>query len=238
MREIRRILWIMGFALIVSVCNLHLLFGAAPSLLVFDLDQVAHGEWWRIITHPFVHVSWYHLVLDYTAVLVLWNELRLLPLLHKFMAAASCAAASLIFSLLTTEALTKYGLCGFSGTAHGLTLFLGVYWLTEARLFRKSERRLRVVSGVLLVCGSLGKSIVEAATGSVMFLNLHRGNLGIPIVESHLGGIIGGLAAALIWAARQKLVDRHVELVDNVKNNGNTSRSRLGTSSSFSKVQT
>ena len=55
---------IMGFVLIVAICNLHLLLGRDPTSLIFDTARVADGQCWRIVTHPFVHVSWYHLLLD------------------------------------------------------------------------------------------------------------------------------------------------------------------------------
>ena len=121
--------WIVGFVIIVAICNLHLFTGTDPSILLFDTTRVVKGEWWRIITHPFVHVSWYHLLLDCGAILLLFREMRLPSKLQKLLAAAICAVASLVFSLFTSSQIQKYGLCGFSGTAHGLTFLLAIMWL-------------------------------------------------------------------------------------------------------------
>ena len=202
-----RTLGFVGFVTVIALCNLHLVIGTDPTILVFKIEKVANGDWWRIITHPFVHVSWYHLLLDCAALLLLWRELRLRSVLYKLLVAASCATASLLFSLLTSSAITQYGLCGFSGTAHGLTLFLGIYWLAEAARYEKTSRLLLSLSGMLLVMASLGKSAIEVITGNVIFSPVHMGNLGIPIVESHLGGVIGGIGAALIWLAVKKFMD-------------------------------
>jgi membrane associated rhomboid family serine protease len=38
-----------------------MLAGVSPSLFAYFPGAVQQGEWWRVLTHPFVHVSWYHL---------------------------------------------------------------------------------------------------------------------------------------------------------------------------------
>lgn len=221
----RNSIWIVGFAIIVVICNLHLFTGTDPTILLFDTTRVVKGEWWRIITHPFVHVSWYHLLLDCGAILLLFREMRLPSKLQKLLAAAICAAASLVFSLFASSQIHKYGLCGFSGTAHGLTLLLGIMWLAEATRCLGSHRLLIIFCAVVFIFASLGKSLIEVFSGTVIFSDLHFGELGIPIVESHFGGVIGGLAAALIlWALKHKPFDLTSKLSDNT-NKGTTTSS-------------
>src|SRR5262245_14663245 len=74
LRSIRWDSWVFGLILIVF--SVPVLTGAFPEKLVFLPDSVLSGEWWRLVTHPFVHVSWYHLLLDGTAFLLLYASLR------------------------------------------------------------------------------------------------------------------------------------------------------------------
>lgn len=217
-------IWIVGFAIIVGVCNLHLFTTNDPTIFQFNTNKVVNGEWWRIITHPFVHVSWYHLLLDCGAILLLWKEMRLLSGLQKLLAASICAAASLVFTLFTSSDIHQYGLCGFSGTAHGLTILLGILWLAEAKKGRTSHRLLLGFCGVLFIFVVGGKSFVEMYSGEVIFSGLHLSDLGIPIVESHLGGVIGGLTVALIlWTMKHKPIDLTGRLPDNINRNSTAS---------------
>jgi hypothetical protein len=47
----------------------------------------------------------------------------------------------------------------------------------------------------------VGKSIIEAVTGHVVFEGFHFGALGCPVAVCHAGGILGGLGAWLIYKA-------------------------------------
>ena len=48
--------------LILAILNLPLFITGRPSeVLVFHPDKVLAGQWWQVITHPFVHISFYHL---------------------------------------------------------------------------------------------------------------------------------------------------------------------------------
>jgi hypothetical protein len=51
----------------IILLNLRLFSGTCPVEWIFLPARVASGEWWRVVTHPFVHVSWYHLLLDASA---------------------------------------------------------------------------------------------------------------------------------------------------------------------------
>jgi len=186
-----------GFIIILIVCNLHLFFGTSISPLIFNKKLVADGEWWRIITHPFVHVSWYHLLLDSTAVALLWHEINLHSFLKKLFVAVSAAAGSLLTALLFSPFIAQSGYCGLSGLAHGLMFFLGLLWLRESLAMGRQTRGKLVKSaaGILFILAGGGKSIVEVVTGSVIFAQLHMGDLGVPIVHAHLGGVLGSFAA-------------------------------------------
>jgi len=62
LRAIPRGLWVLAVLLLLA--NGHLWGLRYAEWLIFLPDAVAAGEWWRAITHPFVHASWWHLALD------------------------------------------------------------------------------------------------------------------------------------------------------------------------------
>ena len=204
MQNLKQTAALMGFVLIIALCNLHLLIGTDPTALIFDKERVADGQWWRLFTHPFVHVGWYHLLLDSAAVILLWRELRLPSRLQSALAAICCAAASLLFSLLASDQIAAHGLCGFSGTAHGIAVLLGLNWVAASRVHFCRNRLLLFASGALLALSTTAKSLIEFLTGTVFLSQMHAGELGIPIVTSHLGGVLGGLATAFLLLPRYK----------------------------------
>lgn len=211
----RKLLWVICFISIALVSNIHLVTGSDPTILLFETSKVSQGEWWRIFTHPFVHVSWYHLVLDSAAVLLLWRELCHLSGWQKLMASFTCAAMSLFFAVCFSPYIDRHGLCGFSGLAHGLTVLLGLSWLSAA-LHNDFYRRVwLMVAGFALTFTTIVKALVEALSGKVIFADYHLGNLGIPVVEAHVGGVLGGCVSFfLLYLWRRKSFDPHVKMVD------------------------
>lgn len=195
------------FIILIVVCNTHLHKADHELLLHFDKASVMNGEWWRIITHPFVHVSWYHLLLDTAAVAILWQEIRLSSVLQKLFVGCCCAAGSLLIAAWFSPEINQYGLCGLSGTAHGMMFFLGLSWIVQS--FRTGTiQRTQLAAGLILAWISGLKSVIEVISGHVMLATMHAGDLGFPIVESHLGGIIGGLIAFILigTASRNRLI--------------------------------
>jgi membrane associated rhomboid family serine protease len=62
--------------LILLLLNGSLLHGECNARLIFLPAAVRNGEWWRVLTHPFIHVTWFHLLLDATAFFLLYQELQ------------------------------------------------------------------------------------------------------------------------------------------------------------------
>jgi hypothetical protein len=88
--------------------------------------------------------------------------------------------------------INAIGYCGISGIAHGLMAI----WCME-RIFgvktnaeQKTEQR---IAGVVLL-GLIAKCIYEVIAGHVLFESMHLGDVGVPVVASHLWGVIGALA--------------------------------------------
>src|SRR5437867_94604 len=106
-----------ALAAIIVLLNLPLLHGACAVDMIFLPGRVAAGEWWRIFTHAFVHVSWYHLLLDATAFLVLYEGLAGRSGFERMGYVLACGTGSLLASLWSAPIIQTHGLCGLSGIA-------------------------------------------------------------------------------------------------------------------------
>lgn len=178
------------FAVILLVVNAPLVAGV-PGVwnrpLAFFPIAVAQGEWWRVATHPFVHVSWYHLLLDGTAFFLLYAELRHWSSHRRLVAVAASALGSLV-AALGSPITWSNGFGGLSGAAHGLMA------VAALDMIRRAESRERL-AGWMALAAVLGKALVEALTGEVALSFLHFGLMGSPVAVCHAGGVLGGMIA-------------------------------------------
>jgi hypothetical protein len=108
------------FAVALALINLPLLSGGFRESMIFLPPCVAMGEWWRVVAHPFVHLTWYHLLLDAGAFLLLYSGLAEPKPAKRIGYVVVCALGSLLASTLVSPLVYDRGLCGLSGTAHGL----------------------------------------------------------------------------------------------------------------------
>jgi hypothetical protein len=152
-------------------------------------------EFTRWFTFVWKHNSLYHLILDASAFLSLYESIRCRfagRVLHLF----SCIFFSGLIPILIDPRLNSIGLCGLSGVAHGLMLI----WAFETA--EKTDRRTQLAASILFL-GVLGKTIFEQVTGQVLFAEHHLGNVGIPIASCHFGGLVGAiLSYSILHAAR------------------------------------
>jgi rhomboid family GlyGly-CTERM serine protease len=181
------------FAIVLGFLNAPLFGGIWPRHLVFFPELVATGEWWRVVTHPFVHVSWYHLLLDGSAFFLLYSELHDWSRVRRLVAAGVCALGSLLAAMLS-PAVASIGFCGLSGVAHGLMA------ITAVEMIRRKGKRERIAGWCVLLL-VVGKATAEAATGQVAFSFLHFGLMGVPIAACHAGGVLAGLILMLMKRA-------------------------------------
>jgi rhomboid family GlyGly-CTERM serine protease len=179
---------------LIAIFNTPVLFGMVWSSMVFQPEAVPAGEWWRLVTHPFVHLTWYHLLLDGTAFLSLYCSLGERRVSVRLAYVIATAAGSLAASWVASPTISASGLCGLSGIAHGLMAISAIEMLGGD----KTERRIGWVSLILV----LGKGAFEAVTGRMFFGCLDFGLLGNPVAVSHAGGILGGLIAMVLLAGK------------------------------------
>lgn len=182
------------FFTLLLLTNRHLFSGEPPAAFAYQQAAVVSGEWWRLVTHPLTHVSWYHLALDTVATMLLWAVLPLSGA-RKLVVATASGVASLALAVTASPLIAEYGLCGLSGIAHGLMTATGLLLLARPRSANSRGNLPAGLIGALLFTAAMGKSLFEALAGTPLFLEMHAANLGIPIVHAHLGGCLGGIIA-------------------------------------------
>jgi rhomboid family GlyGly-CTERM serine protease len=195
-----RILWrweIAAFASLIALFNLPLLTGVFSTQFIYHPDAVNGGEWWRVFTYPFVHVSCYHLVLDALAFFLAYAELHHRRFPERLAFAAAASAGSLLAALAASPLIAAHGLCGLSGIAHGLTAVVSL------EMLRRSDDPVSRWSGLFCFVGVTGKSLLELVTGQVLFALWHPGWLGTPIAACHAGGVLGAVLFWIIFQGRQ-----------------------------------
>lgn len=180
---------IIAMTMLLIGTNLHLMTGNSDTALVFMPNDAFNGEWWRYITHPFVHLSWYHLMLDASAFFILYSGLAEQAVMIRLFYALISGAFSLSFAVWFAPETRIYGLCGLSGIAHGLMAISSLEMMKEKETFQV---------GLISLIALIAKSIYEGMTGKVFFEFLYFGLCGTPIIACHTGGVIGGIVGYLI----------------------------------------
>lgn len=138
----------------------------------------------RIIFHPFVHISWYHMLLDAGAFFLLYTGLKEKRMGIKVLYLIVCSGFSLGFAMIFSPMINSLGLCGLSGIAHGLMAISGLEMLQEKEDF---------LIGWISLSAVVIKSIYEFITGNVLLEFLQLGMCGIPVAACHTGGVVGGI---------------------------------------------
>ena len=174
---------------LIALVNFSLFQGSPSENLIYSSEAVKAGEWWRVFTFPLVHVSWYNLILDGSAFLLLYHGLEEEKRSKRLLYILIPAVTSLLYPILFSPLIEKSGLCGLSGCAHGLMAITG---LELIRRYPKGDFLHK--TGLIYFLTVFIKSIIEATTGQVLFAELHFGDVGLPVAESHLGGVLGGIA--------------------------------------------
>jgi rhomboid family GlyGly-CTERM serine protease len=180
------------FLALLALFNLPFPAGSWLHSMIFLPGAVQAGEWWRLFTHPFVHVTWYHLLLDGTAFLALYHSLRETSFVRRLLYAVGAGLGSVLVAWAVAPGISTSGLCGLSGAAHGL-MAVSSLELISAHPRGSTERRIGQIGFILVV----GKAALEALSGHMFFTFLHFGLMGIPVAASHAGGILGGLLVML-----------------------------------------
>jgi rhomboid family GlyGly-CTERM serine protease len=186
------------YGVVIAVLNLPLVWGGFVESMILLPEKVLAGQWWRVLTHPFVHVSWYHLLLDGAAFFILYAQLAERKFVKRVAYVFGPALGSMLAAAIVLGGSGAYGYCGLSGLGHGLMAICSLELISDPNS-KRSARLTGFVSLGLVVA----KCIFEAVTGEMFLGFLHPDLLGVPIAISHMGGVISG---CLIWW----MLNRHV----------------------------
>jgi len=172
-------------ALLVIICVIFALFGdAGRETFRYDRLQIENGEYWRLITGHFVHLGTTHLVLNMAGLVLVWLLVgRYFGRIQWLQVLAIILAVTTASFWLVDEHLLWY--VGLSGVLHGL-------------LIAGAIRGYRILpSESVVICLIVaGKLAWEQFSGPLPGSESVSG--GAVVVNAHLFGAIGGVAAALL----------------------------------------
>ena len=184
--------------LVGSAVAVRVIPGAAAAL-IFDRAAVGAGEWWRVVTGSWVHLSTSHLVYDGLAVLIAgWLlERDGAPLRSMVLASAGAVGLAVLIEL---PGIIRFG--GLSGIAYTLVAYLAFSGLREGGAWRW------LCLTTLLV--SAAKLSFELSTGRFLLVPTSNEIVAVPLV--HAVGMAVALVIYSIERTRQHARRRGVTL--------------------------
>jgi rhomboid family GlyGly-CTERM serine protease len=177
--------WAWPLLLMLTLLIAEMFGDAGRSMLQFDRALIAAGQWWRLLSGSFVHLGWYHLMLNEIglAVLVLLcpQPLPLRIWLRRLL--IICVGMSLCLYFFVPQLRTYVGM---SGTIHGLFV-LG--------LLPQALKRDWIAIGCLgYLLGKLGWEMITGTPVSDA-----RAIGGHVVTEAHLYGSIVAFVYGLVF---------------------------------------
>ena len=197
------------YALLVILANISLAFGDLCSPLIFIPEKIFAGQYWRIATHPFVHVSFYHLLLDGLAFFSLYAMLKEPKAFRRFLYVVYCTLGSMSAAAIVMPSLSSTGYCGLSGVAHGL---MGI---CAMEMIREKDDKIYRSIGLFCLLALTAKCLYEAVTATVVFQSLHIASIGSPVAIAHLGGLTGAFVIYTILLALDNIKARSSVAIEN-----------------------
>lgn len=179
--------WLAPVCLIAIITATELGGEPVRALLRFDREAIAVGQWWRLLSASFVHLGWYHTMLNILGLIVFallcpQPQPAIVWLRRLLLISLGMSLALLVF----VPDLHRY--VGLSGVLHGLFL-LGLV---------PQVRRRDLVAGACLLY-LFGKLIYEMWAGAPLSDEVAIG--GPVIVASHLFGTLAALIYGLVFGS-------------------------------------
>ncbi|MFT2091186.1 rhombosortase [Paraglaciecola sp. 2405UD69-4] len=171
--------------------TLALIAPITSELLAYKYDEIASGQWWRLLSGHFLHTNTYHLLLNLLGTILLWA-------LHgHYTKTSEYLGILLLLSLSTSIGLFFFApqlkwYVGLSGILHGLFI-LGAYLDIKHHL----------KTGWVMLGGILIKVLNEQMYGaSDEVAQLIDANVAI---DAHLFGALSGLLLICGFMLKNKL---------------------------------
>jgi rhomboid family GlyGly-CTERM serine protease len=148
---------------------------------------VFDGQGWRLVTAPFVHATWGHLVRDLALVAIAGVAYE--PVLPRQVFALGLVVPPL--AVLLAGRVDWY--CGLSGLSHAL--------LAAALAYEAMRRRGRARVWVLALCAvAICKPVYELVTGAPAF-PMALGDHVVQTPVAHAAGVVVGMIGG-VWRGR------------------------------------
>jgi rhomboid family GlyGly-CTERM serine protease len=166
-------------------------FFAWESAWEFDRFAIAQGEWWRLFTANLVHISWAHLFFDYAGFVVIWYLFQRQTTFWQWLWVISISAWAVGLGLWWFNVQLLYYL-GISGVLHGMFVFGAMRTMRKDKIF--------AAFALFLI---ITKLLWEQTQGTLSNPEM----VGAPvIVDAHLYGALGGLAAWIMLMLSAQLL--------------------------------
>ena len=149
--------------------------------LQYDRTAIVGGEWWRLLTAHIVHLGTLHATLNIAGLALIWALFAREYSLRRWVVIALASVAAIDAGLWLREPEIEWYV-GASGALHGAVAAGAV-----ARIRRRDR------DGWLLAAFLAAKLTYEQFAGAMPF----SAGIGPVLVNAHLYGAIGALAAAL-----------------------------------------
>ena len=185
-------------ALTVALLGLAILaagFGGEATRLAlrYERESVLLGEYWRLLSAHFVHLSWAHLFLNLVGLLLGWLIFGEDYPVRRWGGVFLGSGLAIGFGFLLFDPHLHWYV-GLSGVLHGMLAAGLVRWLVSG------TREAWWLAALLAA-----KLVWEQIVGPLPFTEAAAGG---PVIEqSHLYGAIGGLVVGLFYAARDRRSD-------------------------------
>jgi len=154
-------------------------------LLRYERAGLAHGQWWRLLSGHLVHLDLRHALLNCAGLSLMWALFARDYSPGRWLAVLAAAAAAIDAGLWFGDSTVQWYV-GSSGVLHGVLAAGALAHL------RRGEREGWALAAVLLV-----KLLYEHYAGALPFSGSDP-----VVVEAHLYGALGGVAAAAFLTPR------------------------------------
>jgi len=151
---------------------------------------VEAGEFWRIFTYAFAHLTWYHFLLDCVPFLVLYCTLEESSVTCRLIFVLAGDIGSMFAALVLSPIVYQIGLYGMSGITYGIMAVSAL-----ETIYNHPDDRVRGWTGVGVFAALAVMVVFELATGKFPFERLLFGMVGTPILTCHAGGVTGCVLA-------------------------------------------
>ena len=196
----KRSYWQLFFPLIVVIIilGIQILDGNKLALLDYQRENIFNGQWWRLVSGHFVHMTWMHMMLNLAGFVVIWLIFKNILDQKIWWLLTLGSMLGVDVGLLIFHPEVKWYV-GLSGVLHGLFAAGAIFQI-----------RLYGVRGIIYLIFLILKLFWEQFNGSLPGSAELTGAR--VIIEAHLYGAIGGSITMLILIMVSKACAKNINI--------------------------